>query len=50
VLGPVLPKFAAINPEDDPANGASGTYFVAGGWYTAGDLVPVPPGSPLGLR
>lgn len=33
VLGPVLPKFAAINPEDDPANSTEGTYFSHGGWY-----------------
>ena len=33
VLGPVLPKFAAIFPEDDPPNPTEGTYFSAGGWY-----------------
>jgi acyl-homoserine lactone acylase PvdQ len=33
VLGPLLPKFAAIFPEDDPPNPTAGTYFSAGGWY-----------------
>jgi hypothetical protein len=33
VLGPVLPKFAAIFPEDDSPNPTEGTYFRSGGWY-----------------
>jgi acyl-homoserine lactone acylase PvdQ len=33
VLGPVLPKFAAVVPEDDPPNPTEGSYFSGGVWY-----------------
>ena len=33
VLGPVLRKLAAINPEDDPPNPTEGTYFSGPAWY-----------------
>ena len=33
VLGPVLPKFAALVPEDDPPNPTEGSYFSGGVWY-----------------